>query len=166
VSVCVCIYVNIFGYMCIHNICEYICIYVLSTINTHMCVLIVNVNGVANGVARSRCIVLTVFKLRRRTHVPLLLSLLICQRRRVCMYVYTCYVLFDPPIPSSRSKHFIKLIRVSMFIHVYIHIYIYIYIYIGFRIDIGLRYMYININTYVCVHDSTVNTARICALGL
>ena len=26
-----------------------------------------------------------------------------------CMYVLTCYVLTNPPIPSSPSKHFIKL---------------------------------------------------------
>ncbi len=27
----------------------------------------------------------------------------------VCIYVYTCYVLTNPPIPSSRCNHFVVL---------------------------------------------------------
>ena len=33
----------------------------------------------------------------------------VCVCMDVRMYVYTCYVLTSPPIPSSRCKHFVGL---------------------------------------------------------
>jgi hypothetical protein len=42
-------------------------------------------------------------------HMYVYVCMYVCICMCICMYVYTCYVLTKPPIPSSRCKHFVFL---------------------------------------------------------